>query len=435
VRKLGKISIKIINQEVVYALNNPGNAKITPGTEQIRQVLRLLNNPQNKYKVIHITGSNGKGSTAAFIETGLQYAGYRVGKFSSPHIKIINECIALNKQVISDEDLEIHFYQVKKVLDSHNINLSPFELLTAIMFNYFANKEIDYLVLEVGMGGQDDATNVYPNDSNNVLISIITNISLEHTAFLGNTLADIAKAKVGIIKNSLTIIADNTSELINAVENKTHNYINVLNYYDFTVTLDYERFQTVVEINNCHPRVDGDPIASSIDKETYTLNLFGKFQSYNFLCAYHALKHLGISKDNINYAANTTKNPGRLQIIGHDPLLILDASHNLAGARTLADTLAKQFSLKDVVIVTSIMADKDSTNMLKEFSKIASSLICTTIHNNPRCLPLPDLSQIANQYFTNVQSIEQPSVALRTAKKMNKKVILITGSIYLLGYF
>jgi len=471
----------MLNSAVFNALNNPGNAKITPGTDRIKQVLKRLGNPQYKYKVIHITGSNGKGSTAAFIETGLCHAGYRVGKFSSPHIKTINECISLNHQPIKDGDLETHFYQVQQVLDNHNINLSPFELLTAVMFDYFANKGIDYLVLEVGMGGEDDATNVYPDDSDNVLISIITNISLEHTAFLGNTLTQIAKAKAGIIKNgqnvipttliplwrgvrrrltgwgryfrtaygalvlesgthadvipantrvweagipALTIIADNTPELTHAVENKTQNYINVLNYYNFIVTLDYEKFQTIVEINNPDTKY----------KEVYTLNLFGKFQAYNFLCAYHALNYLKTAQASINYSAINTKNPGRLEVKERNPLLILDASHNLAGVKSLVATLDKRFNPEDVVIIASILADKDVTNMLGEFASISSSIICTTM-NNPRCLPLPELSQIANKYFTNVQSIEQPSVALKLAKNMNKSVILITGSIYLLSYF
>ncbi len=435
----------MLNSKVFNALNNPGNAKITPGTYLIKQVLKLLGNPQYKYKVTHITGSNGKGSTAAFIETGLCHAGYRVGKFSSPHIKTINECISLNGQPISDDDIEANFVSVQKVLDNHNINLSPFELLTAIMFNYFANTGIDYLVLEVGMGGEVDATNVYPDDSDNVLISIITNISLEHTAFLGNTLAQVAEAKAGIIKNNrsiipaqrhcepcwqgvaihaLTIIADNTPELTNAVENKTHNCINVLNHYNFTATLDYDKFQTIVDINN--------PVTK--DKEVYTLNLFGKFQAYNFLCAYYALKHLSIPISSIYYAANNTKNPGRLEVREHNPLLILDASHNLAGAKTLADTLNKRFNPDDVVIITSILADKDVTSMLREFSTIATNIICTTM-NNPRCLPLAQLSQLANEYFTNIQSIEDPLEALKIARNINKKLILITGSIYLLGYF
>ncbi|MCE3268234.1 MAG: bifunctional folylpolyglutamate synthase/dihydrofolate synthase [Burkholderiales bacterium] len=415
----------MLANSIFEVLNNPGNVKVTPGIIRIQEVLTLLGNPQNKYKVIHITGSNGKGSTAAFIETGLYYAGYRVGKFSSPHIKTINECICLNQQSITDNDLEIHFLQVKQIVDKHNIILSPFELLTAIMFNYFANNNIDYLVLEVGMGGQDDATNVYPDTSSNVLISIITNISLEHTAFLGKTLADISKAKAGIIKKGLTIVADNMPELIDAVENKTQNYINVLDYYNFTVHLDYDKFHTIVEINNPNTK----------DKEIYTLNLFGKFQAYNFLIAYHTLNYLKIPVQSIIYAAGNTHNPGRLEVKEHNPLLILDTSHNLAGIKTLIDTLEKRFDPDEVVIITSILADKDITNMLKELSTIASNVICTTIVNNSRCLPIDELTQIAHRYFKNIKAIAIPDEALKIARNMNKKLILVTGSIYLLSYF
>jgi dihydrofolate synthase/folylpolyglutamate synthase len=409
----------MLDQYVFEALNNPGNAKISPGIERVVRVLLALNNPQHKYKVIHITGSNGKGSTAAFIETGLVHAGYKVGKFTSPHIKIINETIAINHEPITNTDLESNFFLIEDVCKQLDIILSPFEILTVIMFNYCASSGIDYLVLEVGMGGVDDATNVV-----NSLISIITNISLEHTKYLGNSLIDIAKAKAGIIKSGLTIIADNAPELFAEVTAQTSNYINVLHYYDFNVRLNYDKFQTIIELNN-------------VDETTqiFTLNLFGNFQAYNFLCAYHSLKYLQINPQSINYAAENTKNPGRFEVRGYNPLLILDATHNLAGANSLVNSLAIRFDPDDVVIISSILADKDITNILHEFSKIANNIICTTISNNSRALSARDLAKTANIYFNNIILEDNPNIALEIARNMNKKVILITGSIYLLSYF
>jgi dihydrofolate synthase / folylpolyglutamate synthase len=410
----------MLNSDVFDALNNPGNANIIPGTKRITQVLQELGNPQHKYKVIHITGTNGKGSTAAFIETALCHAGYKVGKFSSPHIKVINECICLNRQIISDTDMESNFFQIQSICEKHNISLSPFELLTAIMFNYFATVSIDYLVLEVGMGGLDDATNVVDS-----IISIITNISLEHTKFLGSSLTEIAAHKTGIIKDGLTIIADNTPELIEAVSNKTQNYVNVLQSYNFTVDLDYDKFQTILRLSNISPGL----------VETYTLNLFGIFQAYNFLCAYHALWYLEINPASIKYAAENTMNPGRFEIRDHNPLLILDATHNLAGAECLAVILKNRFELEDVVIITSILADKDIEQMLRQFGTIAKNIICTTIANNPRAKTAEDLAHMAQKYFPQVLAIDDPSHALYVARSMNKKLILITGSLYLLSYF
>lgn len=410
----------MLNPTVFNALNNPGNANIIQGTNRIIQILQKLNNPQHKYKVIHITGTNGKGSTAAFIETGLVHAGYRVGKFSSPHIKTINESICLDHQIIADDDLESNFYQIQIVCNTLNIQLSPFELLTAIMFNYFAGIGVDYLVLEVGMGGVDDATNVVDS-----IVSIITNISLEHTKFLGNTLQKIAQAKAGIIKTGLTVIADHTPELVNAVKEKTQNYVNVLDKYDFSVSLDYEKFQTIIKLNN----------NNLAKEELYILNLFGIFQAYNFLCAYHVLKHLNIKYESINYAAENTSNPGRFDVRQFNPLLIFDATHNLAGAKSMTAIIEHKFAPADVVIISSILADKDVEKMLQQFSMIASDIICTTVEYNPRVLSAQNLAYMANKYFTQVQVIADPLQALSVARIMNKKLILVTGSLYLLRYF
>lgn len=409
----------MLSASVAEALDNPGNLIANYGTKRVEEVLTQLGNPQHKYKVIHISGTNGKGSTAAFIETALCNAGYLVGKFSSPYIKTINECICLKQKTISDNDIEKNFWQIQGLLEKSDIVLAPFELLTIIMFNYFANESIDYLVLEVGMGGLDDATNVV-----NPLVSIITNISLEHTQFLGNSLAAIAMAKAGIVKGGLTIIADSTQELIDAVANKTQNYINILENYNFTATLDYDKFQTIVEINN-----------SDETRKVYTLNLFGKFQAYNFLCAYHALRYLNITHASINYAAANTRNAGRFEVIERDPLLIFDATHNLAGAKNLVATLAGKFKPNDVVIISSILSDKDIDGMLKAFSTIAGHIICTTIAANSRVTSSQNLMHKANQYFKNVQALDDPLLALAIARDMHKKLILITGSLYLLRHY
>ncbi|MFN7094476.1 MAG: bifunctional folylpolyglutamate synthase/dihydrofolate synthase, partial [Burkholderiales bacterium] len=235
----------MLSQEVIQHLIDPGNTQVKPGLDRMKQALALLANPNQQAKVIHITGTNGKGSTAAFIETGLIHAGYTVAKYTSPYIQQINETIRINGLPISDAELEENFFKIKAKIKQHDITLSPFEYLTVIMFYHIAKHQPDFLILEVGMGGENDATNVVEP-----LFSIITNISLEHTNWLGETLRDIAKEKAGIIKQGKVIIADHTPELIDEVKLRTANYLNVLDEYSIEPVLDAVNFRTMVEINH-----------------------------------------------------------------------------------------------------------------------------------------------------------------------------------------
>ncbi len=415
-----------MHKDVIDELINPANTKITPGLDKIKLALKYLGNPQNNYKVIHITGTNGKGSTATFIETGLVHAKYDVGKYTSPHQHRINETIVHNGIQITDADLESIFFKIKQVLVEHAIELSPFELLTTLMFYYFSDKQIEYLVLEVGMGGEHDATNVITQP----LISIITNISLEHTNWLGNSLVEIAHEKAGIIKNNTVIIADNTPELITEILNRTAIYTNILDKYEITNSLDFTDFKTTVEFKE---------YSSGILRK-YTLNLFGKFQALNFLCAYQVFRQLNLAEEHIKFSAEHTIWPGRLQLIATNPNTLLDATHNEAGAKVLYETLSVNYNREDVVIITSILADKNIPQMLAHFNKISSYIILTSISNTSRGLPASNLYEIAkkNSYQsieTNYYHEEEPIKAFELAKSMNKKLIVITGSLYLLHYY
>lgn len=419
-----------MNQQITEELTPATNSKILLGLDRIKSILAILGNPQNFYKVIHITGTNGKGSTATFIECGLIHAGYKVGKYSSPHIDKINETISLNGSLIPDVDLERNFYSIKTVQKQHNIELSPFELLTVIMFYYFKEQCIDYLVLEVGMGGENDATNVIDKP----VCAIITNIALEHTSWFGNSLTAIAHEKSGIIKSSCpVIIADSSIELQDAVNAKSSNIINVLDKYDINVSLDFVEFKTDVIFREYD---GGAEIENNNIEHSYKLSLFGKFQAYNFLCAFEVFSMLKIDKAAIAYAAQHTTWQGRLQLISRNPNILVDATHNDAGAKVLYETLTDHYRRDDVIIITSILADKNITEMLKYFSKIADSIIFTSINNTTRGLSAANLfekSQESN-ISTNAKTytIENPREALEFAQKTSKKLILITGSLYLL---
>lgn len=419
-----------MHKEVINELINPVNTKITPGLDRIKLALKHLGNPQNNYKVIHITGTNGKGSTATFIESGILHAGYNIGKYTSPHQHEINETIVHNGVKITDSELESTFFKVKKILAPVPIQLSPFELLTTLMFCYFSDKKIEYLILEVGMGGENDATNVI----NKPLISIITNISLEHTNWFGNSLTNITVEKSGIIKGNQVIIADNSPELTMEVKKRTSTYTNILEKYVIKTDLDFTKFKTHVSFElrnntNCN-----------LLPHTYTLNLFGVFQAVNFICAYEVFKQLNIAEEHIVFSAENTIWHGRLECISTNPIILLDATHNEAGAKALYDTLSLYYTRDNITIVTSILADKNIAQMLYYFNKISDSIIFTSIKNNSRGLNATVLYELANtnknqSTISNYYTEDAPTKALDLAKSLNKKVIIITGSLYLLQYF
>jgi dihydrofolate synthase/folylpolyglutamate synthase len=425
-----------MKQQIIDELTTKSNINITPGLDRIKILLNYLGNPQNNYKVIHITGSNGKGSTAAFIEAGLIHAKYKVGKYTSPHIYAINETITLNGVAISDNILEDTFIYVKNIVNIHNLLASPFELLTAIMFYFFSKNGIEYLVLEVGMGGENDATNVILNP----VYCIITNIALEHTNWLGNSLKDIAKEKTGIIKNNTpTVFADNSIELLVQIKKRTNYYTNILDKYLGSIVLDFINFKTILAIN-----LEVSPLGSKDLMEIYSLNLFGKFQAYNFLCAYEVLSGLNIAAESIRYAAESAKWHGRLERIAINPEIIVDATHNESGAKVLYDTLAINYIPEDVVVITSILADKNIPAMLGYLNQISSTIIFTSITTTSRGLEASKLYDIYQSsgmiedhasINTICYSIEDPLAALEFAKTLNKKLILITGSLYLIKHY
>lgn len=395
---------------------NPPTCDFTNQT--ILRAMAVLCNPQHSYKVIHIAGTNGKGSTAAFIATGLLQANYSVGKFTSPYIHRLNECILLNNHKISDADLVACYLDVKQKLEAVGIWLSAFEMLTAIMFVYFALQKIDYLVLETGLGGHDDATNVV-----NSCYSVITNISLEHTAWLGDSLASIAAHKAGIIHHGKTIIADNGVELLHAVRAKSKDYVNVLDKYSCKVKLDPATFTTELKF-----KLVGDTIATS---KNVILGLFGYFQVNNFLIAYEVLRDIGIAEQDIFIAARNTHWHGRLQRISRYPLIIADASHNLAGCKSLYQSVAPYFCRNSTVIICSILQDKDIANMLTYYSKIATTIIFCPV-KNPRASNPYQLAKFARGKFDNIYVANSVASALQIARKLKAMQTIVSGSTYLL---
>lgn len=380
------------------------------GLDNIQKICDELGNPEKKYKIIHITGTNGKGSTSTIIETVLLEAGYSVGKYTSPHILKFNERIRANGKDISDEDIALTYEKVKNAVKNIGITPTFFEVTTAMMFLYFAEKKVEYAVLEVGMGGRFDATNVADGD-----IAVITNVSLDHTEYLGKTIYDIALEKAGIIKEkSFVIVGDSDKEFLKAVSEKKKTFINTEEKYkDVRYNLNFKNFMTEIYIN----------------EKKFNLSLFGDYQVKNFLCAYEALKHLGISDEIIEKAVSKVVWQCRFERFSQNPLTILEGAHNIDGILNLKKILTHEYKSDEIVMIVSILKDKKVKEMLEVCESFSDKIILTSLSDNPRGLSGEKLLEYTDK--SSIFSVEDNiKKAYETAEKSNRRIIAVCGSFY-----
>lgn len=371
--------------------------------ERITAVCQKLGNPQNKFKAIHIAGTNGKGSVSTFISTALKAAGYKVGTFVSPYIVDFCERIQINGEYISREDL---CRISQKVIDT-NIELTEFEFITTVGFLYFSENKIDIAVLETGLGGRFDATNVIDAP----LVSVITKIGFDHTAILGDTIKQIAKEKCGIIKNN-TVVTTFTQpqEALDVIKMSAPKLIIPIKN----------------DLNNVNVSVLGNSF--TYKNINYKTNLGGKYQIENAIVAIETLKSsgLGITEDNIKQGLLNAFIPARLEVLSQDPLIVIDGAHNPDGADALRAAL-KEY--KNVTAIVGVMRDKNYDDVLAKTLPLCKSVICVT-PNVPRALPAKELSAVARQYCENVFIADNLYDALNIAKQ-NSNPIFVFGSLYL----
>ncbi|MDX8335779.1 MULTISPECIES: bifunctional folylpolyglutamate synthase/dihydrofolate synthase [Cetobacterium] len=401
---------KLLDELYSYSLHG-----IKLGLKNIEDICLAMGNPQKDYKTIHVAGTNGKGSTSTTIETVLIEDGKTVGKYTSPHILKFNERISVNGKEITDEEIAYYYSYVKDIVNDLKITPTFFEVTTAMMFKYFSDKKVEFAVIEVGMGGRFDATNVIDGD-----ICIVTNVSLDHTEFLGKTVYEIACEKAGIIKkNSKVIVGSSDVEFLKAIEEKTNNYIDIIEKYkDAKYFLDFNSYKTVVELDN----------------EKYKFSLFGDYQYKNFLCAFEALKELKIPLNIIKRGIEKVKWQCRFEIIQqNENILVLDGAHNEEGMRTLCETLSHGFSKSEVVAIVSILKDKDYKKILGLLEKSVDEIVFTSLSDNKRGQSALELYNSSNKINKNYK--ENIVEAYDLAKNMKKKVILLCGSFYLLSKF
>ena len=376
------------------------------GLENMRELLRILGEPQNSMKYVHVAGTNGKGSAVSFMCSILEDAGYVTGKYVSPFIERFSERISVNGVEIGDEDLAVSAEKVKNAVEIMVANgfnhPTEFEVVTAIAFVYFREKQCDYAVLEVGMGGRFDSTNVIERPE----VCIITNVDMDHMSYLGDTLEKIAAEKAGIIKKGCPVVLSAQSETVEQVVAAT--------------------------AEECRSPLT---IARPEDYVIPELRLLGGFQKKNAASVIAAARIMGISENYIDSGLRRTEWPGRLEKCGTAPDVYVDGAHNPAAARVLVDSLTTLYPRETrYVFIIGMMADKDIDGALKCFSEIAHSVITVT-PDNPRAISAEKLALKVGNYCKNVTVSDTIINAMSLARKQAgpDDVIIACGSLYYIG--
>ena len=395
-----------------------------PGLTNIRKLLSLLGNPQDGGKYIHVAGTNGKGSVCAFLQNILTLSGKRTGKYTSPNLVSVCERISLDGKNISECDMEKVLLSAKDAIKRGGGDFSPtqFEIWTAAALSYFNEQNCNISVIETGLGGERDATNIIPPP----LISVITGISADHTEYLGNTLAEIAAAKAGIIKPcSKVVSAPQKDEALKVLKNKC-------------------RAEGSELILPCIPESKGfDGIYEIFDYKglkNIKCGLGGKHQIENAVIAIECARLINIPDEIIKKGIETAKNIGRFEVISENPLLIFDGAHNPDGITSLCHSLNRYFPGAHINFVMAAMADKDykkSFEIMNEYGFSKRSVIKTVaVEDNPRSETAENLAKSAAAAhfsaapFPDIKSALS-SAALPCGTKENNDVTVVCGSLYL----
>lgn len=402
------------------------------GLDRMEELLRRLGNPQDDLKVIHVAGTNGKGSVSKYLEEGLSACGYKMGLYTSPYIETFNERIRYDGADISDEDLE---YYGQKVVSAAEAMVadgldSPteFEVVTAIAFLYFAGRQADITILEVGLGGIGDSTNVVKSP----LASVITSISYDHMAQLGSSLAEIAVNKAGIIKTGCPVIA-------NVPQRDAAKIIARKAYAMGSRLYDISGIRAAVS--------DETPFSQKVSMELYEksysdveISMVGRHQAENLKTALATLEILRksgavkLDREALYEGLKRARQPGRFEVISEDPVVIIDGAHNEAGAQALQETMAQHFAGKKILLVAGILADKEIDSIVKFLTKITDHIIVTE-PDNPRKLAAEKLAEHVADFGAAAEVVSDAEAAVHRAKELadGYDVILFAGSLYLIG--
>lgn len=389
----------------LYSLERFKGIKL--GLESINSLLEKLGSPYKELKVIHVAGTNGKGSVCAMLSSILQEAGYKVGMYTSPHLVDFRERFLINNKKITKNEVIKYFDIVKK----QYTNETYFEFITAMAFLYFKDKKVDFLVLEVGMGGRLDATNVVKP-----LTAVVTNVSLEHTNYLGETIKAIAYEKAGIIKENTPTVTGAKNEALEVIKKVCREKNSKL-----FLTKHYKKINGYFDVNKY---------------KNLKLNLNGDFQLENAAVAVRVIDILNkcyglkINKDSIKDGLKKTKWPGRLEFISKN--ILVDCAHNPAAFLELRKEIKKlKLKFKRLILVIGILKDKDIKSIIKIIEPLTNIVIIT----KPKIDRASEPEDIAKYVKKEHRIVEDVKKAFSYAKKIAKKedLVLVAGSMYVVG--
>lgn len=400
---------------------------IVPGLSNIRNLCEKLSNPQDTLRFVHIAGTNGKGSTLAFISTILQKAGYRVGRYISPTIFEYRERFQINGRMMTKKDLCRLTAVVKEACDllvaEGKPHPTPFEVETALAFLYFQEKDCDIVVLECGMGGLEDATNLIQN----TLVAVITSISMDHMGILGKTLTEIARQKAGIIKKGSRVVAVCQKEEAQAVIEETCRECGV-SY----VMADAEKAKKV---------------KSTLKKQSFSyeeyqdveISLIGRYQIENAILAIEVVKALAVcgyvvSQKAVYEGLRDAKWRGRFELLCQKPLFLADGAHNRDGAGKLIQSIEFYFTNKRIIYIMGMLRDKEQEEIIKRTAPYADRIL-TIPTKGVRGTPSYELASLASRYHGDVTALDSVQEAVELSFLMADKdtVILAFGSLSYLG--
>ncbi|QIB26782.1 bifunctional folylpolyglutamate synthase/dihydrofolate synthase [Caloranaerobacter azorensis] len=402
------------------------------GLENIRILLDLLGNPHKGLKIIHVAGTNGKGSTSSYISTILTESGYKVGLFTSPYLERFTERIKINGKEIEHERLAQITSKVKEKVEEmvrkgYN-HPTEFEIVTAIAFVYYREERVDFVVLEVGLGGRYDSTNIIENP----LVSVITPISLDHKDILGDTIEKIAWEKAGIIKeNGLVVSHPQVEEAQKVIEN-------VVNDKNSKLIIAPVEDVEVIECTELGSKFNFKFNGKTF--ENLKISLIGEHQINNACVALTVVLtllengHIDIDEDCIRKGLLRTEWKGRLEILRRNPTFVIDGAHNSAGAESLRKSIEKLFKYNRLILGIGILGDKEVGSILNELVPLADEIIITEA-NNPRKLEAEKLADIIKKFNKKYLIEKDVEKAVNKALDIAGKddLILFSGSLYLIG--
>lgn len=392
-----------------------------PGLERIGELCERLGHPERGLKFVHVAGTNGKGSFCSMLDSILRAAGYKVGLYTSPYIKVFNERMRVDGKNIENERLAQITERVRPIAEGMTDKPTEFELITAIAFQYFYEEGCEVVVLEAGMGGRLDSTNIIREP----LLSVITGIALDHTAFLGDTVEKIAAEKAGIIKDGAPVLYGGEDDTARAVIKKTA-IARASDYFDVNYSM----------LNIKSATLEGAAFDYR-DKKDLKIKLLGLYQPKNASVVLEAVKilqkrGLSISDEAIREGLSAAKWPARFEIISHAPLVIFDGAHNPQGIASAVASIRHYFANEKVYVLTGVLKDKDYEFIAGELSKVASKAFTLT-PDNPRALSAEEYAEVLRSKGVDATACGTVSAAYKTALekvKVDSVPLICLGSLY-----